>query len=71
MIMKKKQIPEERQVPLMLAFLCIATEPGANINRKVQILDKFGLSDDELASICDCNNQSVRNARQKNKNKKR
>ena len=68
--MKKKQISEDRQVPLMLAFLCVASEPDATINRKVQILDRFGLSDDELSLICDCNSQSVRNARQKNKNKK-
>ena len=69
--MKKREISEDRQVPLMLAFLCVATEPDANLNRKVKILDKFGLTDDELALICDCNTQSVRNARQNQKKKKK
>lgn len=69
--MKGKQLSESRQVAVMLGFLCAATETDANVIRKVQILDRFGLIDDEIALICDCNAQSVRNARQQLKRKKK
>ena len=68
--MKKKEIAESRQIPLMLGYLCMATEKEANLIRKVEILDRFGLTDDEVALICDCKAQSVRDARQKLKRKK-
>lgn len=67
----KKQIPESRQTALMLGYLCISTEKEANLIRKVEILDRFGLSDDELALICECRAQSIRDARQKLKRKKK
>lgn len=69
--MKKKILPESRQVPLMLGYLCISTEKDSNLIRKVEILDKFQLIDDEIAIICDCKAQSVRDARQKLKRKKK
>lgn len=68
--MAKRPISEERQAVLMLAYLCIATEKDANLIRKVNILDRFGLTDDELALICECKSQSIRDARQKIKKKK-
>lgn len=69
--MKNKQLPESRQVPLMLGYLCVASEKDANLIRKVEILDRFALSDDEVALICDCKAQSIRDARQKLKRKKK
>jgi hypothetical protein len=48
---------------LMLGYLCVkGTE---NLNEKVNILDRFGLADVDIATICGCVVGSVRNARQK------
>lgn len=69
--MKAKEISEARKITLMLGYLCISFEKDANILRKVEILDRFGLSDEDLALICDCNTQSIRNARQQKKKKKK
>lgn len=54
---------EDPVIRLMLGYLCIANEAEASLVRKVEILDRFGLSDAEIATICDCSQQSVRNAR--------
>ncbi len=55
----------------MLAYLCVSTEgKDASISDKVNILDRFGLSDSEIACVCDANLQSVRNARHATKKKK-
>lgn len=52
---------------LMLGYLCIkGTE---SLNEKVSILDRFGLADADIATICGCVLQSVRNARQQNSKK--
>ncbi len=56
-------LDSRREVRLMLGYLCAATEAEASIERKVQILDRFGLPDKEIAIICGCAMQSVRNAR--------
>ena len=48
---------------LMLAYLCIATEREASLDRKVEILDKFDLTDKEIAKVCGGKLQSIRNAR--------
>lgn len=66
---KKEKISIEKQNTLMLGYLCIATEMVASIPRKVEILDRFGLDDSDIARICGSNIQSVRNARQKIKKK--
>ena len=50
-------------IRLMLAYLCVATEREASLERKVEILDKFELSDSEIAKICGSAVQSIRNAR--------
>jgi hypothetical protein len=68
--MKTKSLPESRQLAVMLGYLCVATEPDATLDRKVKVLDRFGLTDDEIAIICDCKSQSIRNSRQKLKRKK-
>jgi hypothetical protein len=50
-------------VRLMLAYLCIATEKEASLERKVEILDRFDLTDAEIATVCKSAVQSIRNAR--------
>jgi hypothetical protein len=52
---------------LMTAYLCVAGEKESAVTKKVEILDRFGLSDDVIAKVCGCKLQSVRNARQKGK----
>lgn len=52
---------------LMLGFLCI--KGTDSINEKVSVLDRFGLADADIATICNCAIQSVRNARQHNAKK--
>jgi hypothetical protein len=54
---------ESNSVRLMLAYLCIATEKEASIERKVEILDRFDLTDAEIATVCKSAVQSIRNAR--------
>lgn len=54
---------EDSAIRLMLGYLCIANEAEASLVRKVEILDRFGLSDTEIAVICGVAQQSVRNAR--------
>ena len=63
--MSKNDGPEVSSEILMLAFLCIKEEKG--LNRQVEILDRFVLSDSQIAQICGVAVQSVRNARVKNK----
>jgi hypothetical protein len=60
-------IPASNQVALMLGYLCV--KDCENLVQKVSILDRFDLLDSEIASICDCAIQSVRNSRQRNPNK--
>ena len=59
---------------LMLAYQCFNEEKG--LNKQVEILDRFGLNDNQIALICGLVVQSARNARlrymktQKNDNSK-
>jgi hypothetical protein len=55
---------DDQSIRLMLGYLCIANEAEASLVRKVQILDRFALSDSEIAKICGNSVQSIRNARQ-------
>jgi len=48
---------------LMLGYLCVTKEAEASLVRKVQILDRFNLGDSQIAQICACTVQAVRNAR--------
>ena len=50
---------------LMLAYLC--ARDGENLREKVDILDRFGLSDAEIAKVCRGAVQAVRNARLANR----
>ena len=54
---------DEDATRLMLAYLCVAQDPAANLSKKVALLDRFGLRDPEIAAVCDCTQVSVRNAR--------
>jgi hypothetical protein len=56
---------EKNSRELMLAYLCIKDVPG--LNERVSILDRFSLSDSDIAAVCGVAEQSVRNARQRNK----
>lgn len=56
---------------LMLAYLCISKEVEASLERKVQILDRFDLSDAQIARVCGTALQSVRNARVNVKRRRR
>ena len=53
---------------LMLGYLCIKGVEG--LNEKVGILDRFGLSNADITTICNALPQSVRNARFLNKKTK-
>ena len=61
----------DNKVELMLGYLCIATEIESSLVRKVEILDKFTLKDADIAKICSCTVQAVRNARQTRKKGKK
>jgi hypothetical protein len=60
---------EDKAIRLMLGYLCIVNEVEASLVRKVQILDRFELPDAEIAQICSCSVQSIRDARLKGKKK--
>lgn len=60
---------EDISVRLMLGYLCVVNEAEASLVRKVQILDRFDMSDVEIAKICGCSTQAIRNARLKGKKK--
>ena len=47
----------------MLAYLCISTEPQSSLTRKVEILYRFGLTDEEIGKVCGCSKQVVSNSR--------
>lgn len=48
---------------LMMGYICI--KDVKTLPEKVSILNRFGLADSDIASICNCAVQSVRDARQK------
>jgi len=54
---------DDNTIKLMLAYLCISKESEASLIRKVEILDRFGLQDSDISTVCDCAVQAVRNAR--------
>jgi hypothetical protein len=64
--MKEKKTKDDANdtIRLMLAYLCIAKEAEASLVRKVEILDRFDLSDSEIARVCKTNAQVIRNSRQ-------
>ncbi len=62
--MARKNIKTSETSPeiLMLGYLCIKGVEG--LPEKVSVLDRFGLADLDIATICNCAMQSVVNARQ-------
>lgn len=61
--MKSSEGEKNSSTKLMLAYLCIATEKEASLERKVEILDRFDLSTAEIAEVCGSAEQSILNAR--------
>lgn len=61
---KKIELSLNKEI-LLLGFLCV--KDLDTIPEKVKVLDRFGLSNNEISLICDCASQSVRNAHLKNK----
>lgn len=59
--MAKNESPELNPETLMLAYLCIKDEDG--LNKQVEVLDRFGLNDYQIAQVCGAVVGSVRNAR--------
>ena len=63
--MAQKSQPKDSETSsqiLMLGYLCVKGVEG--LTEKVSILDRFGLSDADIGTICNVATQSVRNARQ-------
>ena len=54
---------DDDSLRLMVAYLCISKEVEASLVRKVEILDRFDLSDSQIAKVCGATSGSVRNAR--------
>jgi hypothetical protein len=70
MIHKKEAVTSETSPEiLMLGYLCI--KGVESLPEKVSILDRFGLTDSDISTICNCVAQSVPNARQKLKKRSR
>lgn len=67
--MNKETSADNKAIRLMLAYLCVAKEAEASLVRKVQILDRFGLNIQEIATVCMSSAQSISNARQMLKKK--
>jgi hypothetical protein len=66
--MAKKSRPVQSETSaeiLMLGYLCVKGIEG--LAEKVGILDRFGLADADIATICDVTPGSVRNARLQSK----
>ncbi len=61
-----KESLSDQQV-LMLAYLCIREEKG--LPRQVALLDRFGLTNPQIAAVCGAAVQSIKNARLKKKSK--
>jgi predicted PolB exonuclease-like 3'-5' exonuclease len=55
--------PKTNPEILMIGYICI--KDVETLPEKVGILDRFGLSDSDIATICNCAVQSIRDARQK------
>jgi hypothetical protein len=55
------EIDAPGKLALMMAYLCVREEKG--LPRQVAILDRFGLSNSQIASVCGAAVQSIKNAR--------
>lgn len=65
---EEKNRPQTNPQMLMIGYLCVKELKA--LPEKVNVLGRFQLNDGEIALICDCAVQSVRDARQKIKKKK-
>jgi hypothetical protein len=64
-----EEVAPNEPLRLMLAYLCVATEKGASLEQKLDILDRFGLTDVEISKVCGSKMQSIWNARHNKKGK--
>jgi len=62
---KPKRLEADQQSKLMLAYLCVSTEIESSLARKVEILDRFDLTNTEIATVCGCTERSVQLSRKK------
>lgn len=63
---KKERLNDEDSGPvrLMLAYLCTATlDKEATLTTKVEVLNRFGLSNLDIATVCASTVQSIKNVR--------
>lgn len=68
--MAKEKIDVQKQILLMLGYLCVKDEGIEKIEQKVEILDIFELSGSDIAKICKVKEQAIKDARQRLKKKK-
>jgi hypothetical protein len=68
---RKMEIKNPKTSPeiLMMGYICV--KDVETLPDKVAILGRFGLSDSDIATICNCAVQSIRDARQKLKKRSR
>ncbi len=64
----KETVTIDSQATLMLAYLCVKDKD--NLADQVEILDRFGFSSAQIATICGVAEGSVRNARMQGKKAK-
>ena len=57
----EEQLALLNQQTLLLAYLCIREEKG--LPRQVAVIDRFGLSNSQIAAVCGSAVQSIKNAR--------
>ena len=62
---KAKKPDADQQAKLMLAYLCVSTEIESSLARKVEILDRFDLTNGEIATVCDCTERAIQKARKR------
>lgn len=68
----KETTNNQDKTTLMLGYLCISKLPeDTNLRAKINILDRFALTDTEISSICACTKQAVADARHRAKKKKK
>lgn len=54
---------EDSAVRLMLAYLCVLNQMTASLAVQVEILDRFGLTDEEIAKVLAKTVDAIKKAR--------
>jgi len=66
---KKQKVDGAASDTLMLGYLCV--QNIESLGEKVLVLDRFGLTDADLAAVCGVEQPAIRDARYKHKKKSR